>query len=214
MRTRSCATLLKFRFRSKYALLSSLVAMAALQAGCGGSSPGTLATIVISPSTSFLGINAQETFTATGEDSKGKTVSGVTFTWTSNAPDVASIDGSGVVTAHTVGTTQITASASGVTSAAANLNVVSATTPTASVSLAPISATIKVGQTQQFTANAVDMSGNAVSGVTFTWHNSSAAVAIVGTNGLAAGLAPGMTVITASVGAVTSPAATLTVTGP
>jgi uncharacterized protein YjdB len=88
------------------------------------------------------------------------------------------------------------------------------TTAVASVSLTPISSTIKVGQTQQFTAKALDASGNTVSGVTFTWHNSSAGVAIVGTNGLATGIAPGMTVINASVGAVSSPAATLTVTAP
>jgi len=212
MRTRFSATLPNSRFAAHR--LFSLLALVALLVGCGGSSTGTLAVIVITPTTSFLGINAQETFTATAQDSKGKSLSGVTFTWTSNAPDIASIDTAGVVTGHTVGTVQITASASGVTSTAANLNVVSATTAVASVSLTPISSTIKVGQTQQFTASAVDASGNAVSGVTFTWHNSSAGVAIVGTNGLATGITPGMTVINASVGTVSSPAATLTVTAP
>jgi len=210
MRTRFSATLPNTRFAAHRLCL--MLALVALLVGCGGSSTGTLAVIVISPTTSFLGINAQETFTATAQDSKGKSLSGVTFTWTSNAPDIASIDTAGVVTGHTVGTVQITASSSGVTSAAANLNVISATTAVASVSLTPISSTIKVGQTQQFTANAVDASGNTVSGVTLTWHNSSAGVAIVGTNGLATGIAPGVTVINASVGTVSSPAATLTVT--
>ena len=212
MRARFSAMLPNSRFTAHRLLL--LLALAALLLGCGGSSTGTLTVIVISPTTSFIGINAQETFTATAQDSKGKTLSGVTFTWTSNAPDIASIDSSGVVTGHTVGTAQITASASGVTSTAANLNVITSTTTVASVSLTPISSTIKVGQTQQFTANALDASGNAVSGVTFTWHNSSAGVAIVGTNGLATGIAPGMTVINASVGTVTSQTATLTVTAP
>ena len=212
MRTRFSATLPNSRFAAHRLCL--MLALVALLVGCGGSSTGTLAVIVISPTTSFLGINAQETFTATAQDSKGKSLSGVTFTWTSNAPDIASIDTAGVVTGHTVGTVQITASSSGVTSAAANLNVISATTAVASVSLTPISSTIKVGQTQQFTANAVDASGNTVSGVTLTWHNSSAGVAIVGTNGLATGIAPGVTVINASVGTVSSPAATLTVTAP
>jgi uncharacterized protein YjdB len=212
MRTPFFATLPKSRFTA-HRLCSSL-AVATLLLGCGGSSTGSLAGIVVSPATSFLGINAQETFTATAQDSKGKTLSGITFTWTSNAPDIASIVSSGVATGHTVGTAQITASASGVTSAAANLNVVSMTTTVASVSLTPISPTIKVGQTQQFTANALDAGGNTVSGVTFTWHNSSAGVAIIGTNGLATGIAPGTTVINASVGTVSSPAATLTVTAP
>ena len=213
MRTRFSATLPNSRFAAHR--LCSMLALAALLVGCGGgSSTGTLAVIVISPTTSFLGINAQETFTATAQDSKGKSLSGVTFTWTSNAPDVASIDTAGVVTGHTVGSVQITASASGVTSTAANLSVVSATTAVASVSLTPISSTIRVGQTQQFTAKALDASGNTVSGVTLTWHNSSAGVAIVGTNGLATGITPGMTVINASAGTISSPAATLTVTAP
>jgi trimeric autotransporter adhesin len=212
MRTRFSATLPHSPFAAHR--LCSLLALTALLLGCGGSSTSTLSGIVISPITSFIGINAQETFTATAQDSKGKTLSGYTFTWTSNAPDVASINSSGVATGHTVGTTQITASASGVTSAAANLNVVSMTTAIASVSLTPISSTIKVGQTQQFTASALDANGNTVSGVTFTWHNSSAGVAIVGTDGLATGIAPGMTMINASVGTVTSQTATLTVTAP
>jgi uncharacterized protein YjdB len=211
MRTRSYA-LLNSLFRPHSALLCPLLAITAVLSGCGGSSTSTLTAITISPASSFLAINAQLTFTATAEDSKGKSLSGVTITWTSNAPDIASIDSTGVATGHTVGTAQITASASGVTSAAANLNVVSSTTPIASVSLAPISASIKVGQTQQFTANAVDASGNAVSGASFTWHNTSAGVAIVGTNGLATGISPGVTMITASVGTVTSPQAMLTVT--
>ena len=198
MRTRFSATQPKSRLSAhRWCSLLALAALLLLLLGCGGSSTGSLVAIVISPATSFLGINAQETFTATAQDSKGKTLSGITFTWTSNAPDVASIDSAGVATAHTVGTAQITASASGVTSAAANLNVVSTTTAVASVSLTPLSSTIKVGQTQQFTASAVDASGNPVSGVTFTWHNSSAGVALVGTNGLATGLAPGVTMINA-----------------
>ena len=212
MRTPFFATLPHSRFPAYR--LCFLLALAALLLGCGGSTTGTLTGIVVSPATSFLGINAQETFTATAKDSNGKTLSGVTFTWTSNAPDVASIDSSGVATGHTAGTAQITASSSGVTSAAASLTVVSMTTTIASVSLTPINSTIKAGQTQQFTANALDASGKTVSGVTFTCHNSSAGVAIVGTTGLATGISPGMTMINASVGTVTSPTATLTVTAP
>ena len=212
MRTPFLATLPDSRFPALRLCFS--LALIARLLGCGGSSVGSLAGIVISPATSFLGINAQETFTATAQDSKGRTLSGITFAWTSNAPDIASIDSSGVAMGHTVGTAQITASASGVTSAAANITVVSMTTAIASVPLTPITSTIKIGQTQQFTANALDASGNTVSGVTFTWHNSSAGVAIVGTNGLATGIAPGMTMINASAGTVTSPTATLTVTAP
>ena len=212
MRTRSYATQPNPRFSMHR--LCSLLAVAALLSGCGGSSTGTLAAIAISPASSFVAVNAQQVYTATAQDSRGRTISGTTFTWTSSAPDTASIDSAGVATGHHVGTAQITASSSGITSPAATLNVVSSSTPIASVTLTPSGATIKVGETQQFTATALDTNGNKVSPVTFTWRNSAAGVAIVDGNGLATGITPGMTVITASVGTVTSPAATLTVTAP
>lgn len=84
----------------------------------------------------------------------------------------------------------------------------------ASISVSPASASIAVGATEQFTATAKDSSGNTISGVTFTWSSSSTGIATISTSGLATGVAPGSTNITASASGVTSPAAALTVTAP
>jgi uncharacterized protein YjdB len=172
-----------------------------------------VAAINVSPTSGTIGLNGQQTFTATAQDASGKTLN-ATFTWASSATNIATIDGSGVATGHSAGTVQITASVGNVTSAAVPLTVINASIPVASVTLSPISATIQVGQSEQFTATAVDTSGNTLSGAPITWHNSAAGVAVVSTSGMATGISPGTAIITAAVGNVSSPAATLTVTGP
>jgi uncharacterized protein YjdB len=75
-----------------------------------------------------------------------------------------------------------------------------------------MTATIKVGQTQQFTASATDANGSTVSQAAFSWHNSFGGVASIDNNGLATGLQPGTVMITASAGGISSPVAMLTVT--
>jgi hypothetical protein len=85
-------------------------------------------------------------------------------------------------------------------------NVVT-TGPLATVTVAPASATIAIGATQQFTATAKDANGNVISGVSFTWNSSMASVATVNTNGLAKGVGQGSANVTATVSAVTGSAA-------
>jgi hypothetical protein len=81
-----------------------------------------------------------------------------------------------------------------------------------SITVAPASASINVGQTQQFTAT-----GNYGDGSTqnlsssVTWHSSNGAAASISTTGLASGLASGSSNITATSGAITSNTAVLTV---
>jgi DNA/RNA endonuclease G (NUC1) len=68
----------------------------------------------------------------------------------------------------------------------------------ASVKIAPASASITVGATQQFTATAFDASNQPVAGVTFTWSSGATTVATVSTSGVATAIAPGDAVITAT----------------
>jgi hypothetical protein len=69
-----------------------------------------------------------------------------------------------------------------------------------------------MGGTQQFTATAQDSGGNVISGVTFTWASSATNVVIIDSNGLATGVSPGTSQITASADGITSAQDTLTVT--
>ncbi|MGY8800313.1 MAG: Ig-like domain-containing protein, partial [Longimicrobiales bacterium] len=68
-------------------------------------------------------IGATHALSAVAKDSGGTTISGVTFTWASDATGVATVAGDGAVTAVADGSANITASASGVTSNAVALTV-------------------------------------------------------------------------------------------
>jgi len=89
------------------------------------------------------------------------------------------------------------------------------------VFIAPPEATVQVGGTQPFLAYAYDAAGNPCEDVTYVWTSTNTGAAVIDREGIATGLAPGVTVISARVGtgaaARTSNRATLTVgagTGP
>ncbi|MHB8874124.1 MAG: Ig-like domain-containing protein, partial [Myxococcaceae bacterium] len=75
----------------------------------------------------------------------------------------------------------------------------------------PATASVEAGQTTAFTAAAVDQYGAAMTGITFTWASSDAAVATVSSAGVATGVAAGSATVTASASGQ-SGSATLTVT--
>ncbi len=83
--------------------------------------------------------------------------------------------------------------------------------PVATVTVAPASASIQVGATQQFSATARDASGTVVS-TTFTWASSNSAVATVNSSGLASAVTEGSATITATSANGISGTASLTVT--
>src|SRR5206468_3890596 len=70
--------------------------------------------------------------------------------------------------------------------------------PVASVAVAPASATIVVGATQQLTATPLDSAGNPLTGRTVTWTSSDPTVAPVSGSGLVTGVAVGSVTITAT----------------
>jgi uncharacterized repeat protein (TIGR01451 family) len=79
------------------------------------------------------------------------------------------------------------------------------------IEVTPATATIFVGQQQQFTARAFDASGQELGGVIFTWQSSNTAVATINQAGLATGVSEGTTEIRAGARGVQSAPATLTV---
>ena len=115
-----------FSALSRSVLLGLLFAILVIFfAGCGSNSaPPMLASIDITPSSSSIIVSTSTTFTASAKDSRGKVLNGVTFTWNSSAPTVASVgSSSGTAMGLLAGTTQITASANGVMSPPLTLNV-------------------------------------------------------------------------------------------
>jgi len=174
--------------------------------------PSPVTSISVTPPAPSIQVNQTQLFTATARDANGNVVPNVTFTWTSSNQAVANVSmNGGLATGVSAGSTTITATIGSVSSPASTLTV---TPPTvSSITLTPPAASIPAGQTQQFTATAKDINGNTISGVSFTWTSSNQAVASIDGTGFAtAGLSGGTTMITASVGGVTSPGVQLTVT--
>jgi len=129
--------------------------------------------------------------------------------WTSSDTHVATISPAGSAVGVANGTTGITASLVGITSQAVNLHVATlssiAVTPTSPDGLA-------VNSTQQFTATGTysDGSTNDITSQV-TWSSSRTSIATISTIGSATGVAAGTTNITATLGTVTSPAVSLSV---
>ena len=101
--------------------------VAFLLSACGGDSSDPteidptpiVSTVEVTPAADTLtALGATVQFTATARDAGGNTVSGQTFTWTSSAPAVATVDASGLATAITNGTTTIGVSVAGVSNSA------------------------------------------------------------------------------------------------
>jgi alpha-tubulin suppressor-like RCC1 family protein len=131
--------------------------------------------------------------TAMALDALGHEVADATFTWASADSTRARVDSAGLVTAVANGETAILASIGGL-SASVTLAVAQTV---ASVTVAPATAGITVGGTQQFSATAKDAGGTTVPGVNFLWVSANANVAIVDTTGLATGTGVGVVTITA-----------------
>ena len=83
--------------------------------------------------------------------------------------------------------------------------------PVVTVTIAPTEAALTVGTQKELVATGKDDSGNAVSGTTFTWTTSNAAVATVSAAGVVTAVAPGEATITATTPENVSGSATITV---
>jgi outer membrane protein OmpA-like peptidoglycan-associated protein len=79
----------------------------------------TTASVSVTPATSsFSAAGATAQLTAQAMDASNSAISGKTFTWTSDAPSVATVNESGLVTSVANGAAHISASADGVTGSA------------------------------------------------------------------------------------------------
>src|SRR5689334_8502972 len=143
--------------------LAGMVLVALSSWSCAGSTAPDVAprvaTIVVSPSISTLAIDAQLPLQAQVRDAAGADVPGATITWTVQDPKIVSVSADGVVTALSVGTSQIAANALG-KSGIATITVTPGAVATVSVT-AP-SNRVNVRSTLQLTATAKDKQGNTI----------------------------------------------------
>jgi 6-phosphogluconolactonase (cycloisomerase 2 family) len=191
----------------------SVFALAVL-AGCSGMNPPggkTLSSIAVTPANpAHLKVGSTQQFTATGTFSDGS-VSDISssVTWNSGTAATATISATGLATGVAAGTTSITASQGTVTSPGVTLTVIALQ----SIAVTPNPASVAVSGTLQLTATGTySDASNADISSTVTWSCTPSAIATISATGLAtAGAANGTCQITATLGAIVSPAVTLTV---
>ena len=177
-----------------------------------------LSSIAIANASPFnLAVGATQQFTATGTYSDGSMQDvTLTSTWSSSDASIATVSSIGLVTGVTVGNSDITASLSGITSPPVNVvtNIPGPKLSSIAVSRSVVSGLL-VGATQQFKATGT-ISDGTVEDITsqVTWASSVPTIATISTTGLATGMAPGKTTITATLSDVTSPGIILTVIAP
>src|SRR6185369_15294284 len=117
------------------------------------------------------------------------------ITWSSSNTNVATVAPNGTVTAVAPGSATITAMSEGKTGTSA---VTVTAVPVASVTVAPTTASLTIGGTQQIVATPKDAQGNALTGRVVTWQTGSAAVATVTQAGLITAAGVGSTTVTAT----------------
>jgi uncharacterized protein YjdB len=173
--------------------------------------PVPVSTVTIAPALDTLLPQQAVQLAATPKDANGNPLSGRTITWDGSDDAVALVSSTGRVVAQAPGTMTVTATSEGKTGTA---TIVVIAVPVSSVTISPTTQSVVVGQTTPaFTAVTKDGSGNVLTGRTVTWASSNTSVATIDANtGVATGVAPGTTTITATSEGKTSNGATLTVT--
>lgn len=131
-------------------------------------------------------------------DSLGLVVTNREVTWTLSNTAIATVTGTGLVTAVAPGTASITATAEGKSGSA---NVTVSLPPVATLTMAPTLATPLERGTIQLNAIARDAAGNALPR-TITWTSDNALIATVSATGLVTAVSEGTTTIDAGVDAL------------
>jgi uncharacterized protein (TIGR03382 family) len=137
--------------------------------------PGDVAAVSLTPMSPTVPAGTTQLFAATAADGCGNTVMNAPITWSTTAPG-ASITSTGIFSAgQSNGTfanavTASTPGASGPVSGSTGVTITGGSGSTvSSITISPMSTTLATGGTQQFTATALNASGQAVSGAPITW---------------------------------------------
>jgi uncharacterized protein YjdB len=160
--------------------------------------PVPVANVGVSLGASSLVIGQTTAATATLRDAQGNVLTGRSVTWQSTNPNVASVSGTGSVSALAAGTATISASSEGQVGSAGLTVTAPAPIPVATVTVSPSAPSIQVGSSVQLSAVTRDANGNTLTGRSVTWQSSNQSVATVSANGNVSGVGAGSATITAS----------------
>ena len=165
-----------------------MLTLAGLATGCSsGPSSNGVTQVTIEGADATLVVGDTRSYTATAKDNAGAPVSGAAMVWSTTAAGVATVSSAGLVSAVAPGTTRIVARSG---TAADTVNITVVNSGVANVIVTITRALLKVSDTVQATARAVDASGATIPDRPVTWASTSPNAAVVTPFGLVLGLAP------------------------
>lgn len=169
-----------------------------------------VATVVVSPTSASVMTGATQQLTATPTDANGNALTGRSVTWSSSNNSIATVNSNtGLVTGVSAGgPVTITATSGGKTGTA---SITVTPVPVATVTLSPSPASVSVGGTVSMTATVRDANNNVLLGRVVSWNSGAPSVAAINAGGVASGMSPGNTTITATSEGITG-SAQITVT--
>lgn len=132
--------------------------------------PGVIDHVTISPTNVSLAVGATRMFVAHAFDASNNEVDGSSLAWTTDAGTLDTDTGpAATLTAQTTPATgkYVTVTGNGAT-ATANITVTLG--PVKTISITPSSKTLKVGESQVFSAKAYDAYSNELTGISFAWY--------------------------------------------
>lgn len=193
-------------FRSRRAPGAALVLLAGLLSACSDAVEPRVATSVEIQGgpVAFTFLGEATTFTATVLDQSGDPLPDAPRSWSTDAPGVATVTPTGMVTAAGNGTARITVTSG---SASGWVEVSVAQEPDA-VEVTPGAGTLSaLMDTLRLSATATDAGGSPIPGVLLTWSVDDTAVVSVDGSGLVTARGNGTATVTASVGGLSDQAA-------
>ena len=149
-------------------------------------------TVTLTPSTANIIIGSTLQLASQVTDPSGNILPDRPITYASDNSAIASVNGTGLVTALAPGAVRITANSEGKTGLA---NIVVSPLPVAAVQVTPGTATVLTGTTRQLNFEALSTTGSVLSGRNITWTSGAPSVASVSASGLVTPLAPGIALI-------------------
>ena len=148
--------------------------------------------IEITPATISITTGQTATYTAKYFNNMGKeTAIPTNAIWASNNENVASISNGGIATGITVGQTTVKLSINGLI-AQANINVVANNNVVANINLMPFTTQeVLLNGSVNMVANGVNLTGNGLPNLMYTWASDAPAIVSINNNGVATALAYG-----------------------
>ncbi|MBR6282871.1 MAG: Ig-like domain-containing protein, partial [Muribaculaceae bacterium] len=155
-------------------------------------SPILVTSVTLNTTSTSIQVGGTTTLTATVLPSNATNKA---LTWSSSNTAVATVNSNGVVTAKTIGTATVTASAQDGSGKSASCIVTVTPILATGITLAPTTATLEVNQTVALTATVLPSDATCK---TVAWQSSNTAVATVDDNGIVTAVGDGTAVITAT----------------